>query len=97
MVGRICLDAAAPDGSSKLSEGNVFLESSRMMGSGARVRLRFDPSLGFRNMVKGTSSFGIFPGAIVALKGRNGSGDCFVAKEVICVNFIFYFIDIRGN
>ena len=85
VVGRICFDAASPDSSSRLNEGNICLESSRMMGSGKRVHLRFDPSLGFRNMVKGTSSFGIFPGAMVALKGRNGSGDCFVVKEVLCV------------
>jgi DNA polymerase alpha subunit B len=54
-----------------------------MMGSGARILLRFDPSLKIR---RGGTGIGLFPGAIVALKGRNGGGGWFSVTEVLSVS-----------
>ncbi|PAV21803.1 DNA polymerase subunit B [Pyrrhoderma noxium] len=81
VVGRICGDAENP--SLKLTDGSVFLESSRMMGAGARVPLHFSPTVKLRGMNLGVSSITLFPGEIVALKGRNGGGGTFVVDEIL--------------
>ncbi|CUA68780.1 DNA polymerase alpha subunit B [Schizosaccharomyces pombe 972h-] [Rhizoctonia solani] len=81
IVGRV-----VGDGDTKLGEGSVFLESSRMMGTGARTPLEFDPDLKIRcasSRGTGSTGIGLFPGMIVALKGRNGSGDSFVVSEFL--------------
>lgn len=81
VVGRIVSDSevVAP----KLNDGSIVLESSRMMGSGARVPLKFDSNFKIR---RGHSTAGFFPGAIVALKGRNGGGGWFSISEVLSVS-----------
>ena len=56
-----------------------------MMGSGVRVPLRFLPDVKVRGGPKGQASIGLFPGAIVALKGRNGGGGWFSVSEVMTV------------
>ena len=56
-----------------------------MMGSGVRVPLRFLPDVKVRGGPQGQSSIGLFPGAIVALKGRNGGGGWFSVSEVMTV------------
>lgn len=83
VVGRIVANAeiAATSGPSKLNEASVALESSRMMGSGVRVPLRFNTPL----KIHGSTRVGFFPGAIVALRGRNGGGSWFSVSEVISV------------
>jgi hypothetical protein len=88
VVGRICSDVEAS--SSKLAEGSIMLESSRMLGSGTRVLLRFSPELKLRGMAQGISGTGLFPGAIVALKGRNGGGNAFVVEEILGVSSCFW-------
>jgi len=56
------------------------------MGSGLfRVALRFEPNLKLRGVPEGSGSLSIFPGAIVALKGKNGSGSCFVVSEMLAL------------
>lgn len=70
----------------RLSEDAIFLESSRMMGSGGRVPLRFSSDLKLRGTVKGIGAVSFFPGAIVALKGKNGGGGWFVVREVLGVS-----------
>lgn len=88
VVGRICCDVEAS--SSKLTEENIVIETSRMMGSGSRVPIRFSPDMKLRGMSQGMMSAGFFPGAIVALRGRNGGGNSFVVSEVLGVcRFIF--------
>ncbi|KDQ09882.1 hypothetical protein BOTBODRAFT_58411 [Botryobasidium botryosum FD-172 SS1] len=77
IVGRIC---AEPD--TKLGETTLQLESSRMMGSGARVSLKFNPGAKLRAPAPGRSGLGLFPGAIVVLKGRNGGGGWFSVSEI---------------
>jgi DNA polymerase alpha subunit B len=90
VVGRIVANAeiAAMSGPSKLSEASVALESSRMMGSGVRVPLRFNTPL----KIYGSSRVGFFPGAIVALRGRNGGGGWFSVSEVLSVSEDLYHV-----
>jgi hypothetical protein len=63
-----------------------MLESSRTMGSGARVSLRFEPEVKIRGSVKGMGGIGLFPGAIVALRGKNGGGGWFLVTEILAVS-----------
>jgi DNA polymerase alpha subunit B len=56
-----------------------------MMGSGVRVPLKFMPDVKVRGGPKGQANIGLFPGAIVALKGRNGGGGWFSVSEVLTV------------
>lgn len=67
-VGRIASDT--PEG--KLNAASMVLETSRRMGAGLRVPLKL-----------GKSSFDVFPGKIVALKGINASGEYFTVSEVL--------------
>ncbi|KAH9989680.1 DNA polymerase alpha subunit B [Russula compacta] len=83
VVGRITVDAEASSGSGKLNEPGLHIESSRMMGSGVRVPLRFMPNFKVRGGPKGQGNISLFPGAIVALKGRNGGGGWFSVSEVM--------------
>ncbi|KAI0304348.1 DNA polymerase alpha/epsilon subunit B-domain-containing protein [Multifurca ochricompacta] len=83
VVGRIAIDAEVSSVSGKLNEASLYIESSRMMGSGVRVPLKFTPNFKVRGGPKGQANVGLFPGAIVALKGRNGSGDWFSVIEVM--------------
>jgi hypothetical protein len=55
------------------------------MGSGVRVPLKFIPNLKVRGGPKGQANVSLFPGAIVALKGKNGGGGWFSVFEVMAV------------
>ncbi|KAI0260193.1 DNA polymerase alpha subunit B [Gloeopeniophorella convolvens] len=83
VVGRITLDAEASSGHGKLNEASVYIESSRMMGSGARVPLKFTPNLKIKGGPRGQGNVSLFPGAIVAVKGRNGGGGWFTVYEIM--------------
>ncbi|TDL17712.1 DNA polymerase alpha, subunit B [Rickenella mellea] len=85
VVGRICNATSTPTTPAppKLTDSSLFLESSRMMGSGARVPLRFDAQLKVRGGIRGAGSVGLFPGALVALKGKNGGGGYFGVSEML--------------
>ncbi|KDQ62190.1 hypothetical protein JAAARDRAFT_189548 [Jaapia argillacea MUCL 33604] len=86
VVGRIALDAESSSASAvKLNESCIVLESSRWMGSGIRVPLRFDPQVKVRGGPKGSGGLGLFPGAIVALKGKNGGGGWFNVTEILAL------------
>lgn len=63
----------------------MVLESSRMLSSGARVPIRYDPALKIRGNIQGASGIGIFPGALVALRGKNGGGGYFLVSEILAV------------
>jgi len=62
---------------------SLVLESSRMMGSGMRVPIRFTPETKLRGAVKGVGGVSFFPGAIVALRGRNGGGGFYLVEEIL--------------
>ncbi|EJD04429.1 DNA polymerase alpha, subunit B [Fomitiporia mediterranea MF3/22] len=83
-VGRICIDVDAAT-SAKLTGENIFLETSRMMGSGSRISLRFSANLKLRGAPQGAGSAGLFSGAIVALRGRNGGGNFFAVDEILAL------------
>lgn len=56
-----------------------------MMGSGTRMPLRFEPEVKVRGGPKGIGGIGLFPGEIVALKGKNGGGGWFLVDEILAV------------
>jgi DNA polymerase alpha subunit B len=68
-VGRIACDPF--DG--KLNASSMVLETSRRMGAGIRVPLKFADNI----------SFDVFPGKIIALRGTNVGGQYFLASEVL--------------
>ena len=94
VVGRITVDAEASFGSGKLNEASLHLESSRMMGSGVRVPLKFMPNFKVRGGPKGQPNIYLFPGAIVALKGKNGGGGWFSVSEVMTVRLTRRFFPV---
>lgn len=67
----------------------MTLESSRALGSGKRVPLKFDVNVRVRGARKGVQGAGFFPGAIVALRGRNGGGGWFLVNEILSVACIY--------
>ncbi|KAH0832189.1 DNA polymerase alpha/epsilon subunit B-domain-containing protein [Lanmaoa asiatica] len=83
VVGRIVHDAEVSASGAKLNELSLVLESSRMMGSGVRVPIRFTPETKLRGGVRGVGGISFFPGAIVALRGRNGGGGFFLVEELL--------------
>ena len=96
VVGRITLDAEASSGSGKLNEPSLHIESSRKMGSGARVPLKFMPNFKVRGGPKGQANVSLFPGAIIALKGSNRGGGWFSVSEVMTVRLTCQLI-FRGD
>lgn len=66
-----------------------MLESSRMLCGGVRVPLRFADSVKIRGGAQGAGALSLFPGAIVALKGKNGSEKWFLASEILAVRGFF--------
>lgn len=87
-IGRILVP---PTDTSKATLNNLYLQSSRMVGSGHVVSLRFvEPGrLKVRGGAPGVRGFGLFPGALVCVRGRNGGGNEFVVDEVLMVSIIF--------
>jgi DNA polymerase alpha subunit B len=89
-VGRIVLDSesasAAVAGGVKLNEASLVFESSRTSGAGARTPLRFTPDVKVHGSMHGMGGIGLFPGAIVALRGKNGGAGWFEAKEILSVS-----------
>ncbi|OCH91876.1 DNA polymerase alpha subunit B [Obba rivulosa] len=83
VVGRVTFDSESISSSVKLNEASLALESSRMMGAGARIPVRFDPGVKIRKGKAGIGGIGLFPGAMVALKGKNGGGGYFLATEIL--------------
>ncbi|WWC66502.1 uncharacterized protein I206_100404 [Kwoniella pini CBS 10737] len=81
-VGRIL---SPPTDTSKATASSLFLESSRLLGAGKRIALRFAPagSLKVRGGPPGVKGFGLFPGCLACVKGRNGGGGVFVVDEIL--------------
>lgn len=86
IVGRVVLDSeSSSSGAVKLNEASLALESSRIMGSGVRVSLKFDAQTKIRGGAEGASGLGLFPGAIAAFRGKNGGGGWFLVSEILSV------------
>ena len=86
MVGRITQETEAAASSTKLDDMTTCLESSRMHGSGSRIPLRFNSTIKIRGCINKGESIGLFSGAIVALKGKNGGGGWFQVSEILAVS-----------
>lgn len=84
VVGRIWQDPETAAGA-KLLESSLWIESSRMLASGARVPLRLDPAIKVKGCVQGSGGHGFYPGQIVALQGRNGGGGYFHATSILSI------------
>lgn len=83
VVGRLC-----PEGEGvKMTETSTWLETSRTLGSGARILLKFVPGMTVKGASPGSGGVGMFPGCIVALKGRNGGGKLFSVSQIWMVSF----------
>ncbi|KAJ7829053.1 DNA polymerase alpha/epsilon subunit B-domain-containing protein [Mycena leptocephala] len=83
VVGRIIHDDDAVEESAKLADGAISFESSRALGNGTRIPLRFDWNLKIRGCAQGSGSTAFFPGAIAALRGKNGGGGYFQVSEIL--------------
>ena len=87
VVGRVTLDSDSSSvGPVKLNEASLALESSRAMGSGIRTPFKFEPTVKIRGGSSSVGGAGFFPGAIVALKGKNGGGGWFMVSEILSVS-----------
>ncbi|KAJ7712429.1 DNA polymerase alpha/epsilon subunit B-domain-containing protein [Mycena metata] len=83
VVGRIIHDDDVAEESAKLADNAISLECSRALGNGARVPLRFDWNLKIHRGAQGSGNVAFFPGALVALRGKNGGGGYFQVSEVL--------------
>lgn len=88
-VGRIL---SSQTDSAKVTASSLFLESSRLLGAGKRIGLRFAPDVKVRGGAPGVKGFGLFPGCLVCVKGRNGGGGIFVVEEVLMVSLVTVFV-----
>merc|ERR1711971_1085779 len=68
-VGRIACDQ--PNG--KLNAASVVIETSRRMGAGLRIPLKFQDGV----------AYDVFPGKIMACRGTNVSGEYFSVAEIL--------------
>ncbi|KAK0540530.1 DNA-directed DNA polymerase alpha subunit pol12 [Tilletia horrida] len=102
LTGAISVDASAPSNSSSASKSKqgggaypllprltpqgIYLETSRVLGSGSRTRLVFSPTCTVKGAPPGAANpIGLFPGMIVGCKGRNVGGDSFRVEEILLV------------
>ena len=85
VVGSITIHDDGPSSTVKLTDSTIALQASRSTGSGVVVPLHFDPGLKVRGNPRGIASTSLFPGAIVALCGKNGGGGWFLVVEVLVV------------
>ncbi|KAJ7482887.1 hypothetical protein B0H11DRAFT_1914970 [Mycena galericulata] len=83
VVGPMMQDDDAAEDLAKLADGGIVLESSRSMENGVCVSLRFDANLKIRGGAQGNGCGIFFPGAIAALRGKNGGGGCFEVSEIL--------------
>ncbi|SCZ98672.1 BZ3500_MvSof-1268-A1-R1_Chr7-1g09237 [Microbotryum saponariae] len=81
VCGRLCPESDQ----AKMTDTSTWLESSRALGSGFRVLLKFEPGMKVRGAPPGAGGIGLFPGCMVALKGRNGGGKLFAVDEIMMV------------
>ncbi|KAA1101900.1 DNA-directed DNA polymerase alpha subunit pol12 [Puccinia graminis f. sp. tritici] len=77
--GRICAETQ----DSKISDQACWLETSRMIGHGRRIRLQWADDLKVHGVGSQEEGIGLFPGAIVGLRGRNGGGTYFSVQEIL--------------
>ncbi|KAJ3754976.1 DNA polymerase alpha/epsilon subunit B-domain-containing protein [Lentinula raphanica] len=82
VVGRIVHNL---ESDAKLTEATLTLETSRRLSdhSGKRISVRLDPALKIRGGAQGAGGLGMFPGAVIGFKGKNGGTSTFSATEIL--------------
>lgn len=75
-VGRIVSDSPTSEG--LLNVESLAIETSRSTGIGRRIRLNFE-------MI---SDLSVFPGQIVAMKGKNANGEYFMVSEILKIPYL---------
>lgn len=80
-IGRLCSETDI----AKLTDTSTWLESSRSLGAGSRVLLKFEPDMKVRGAPVGSGGMGIFPGCVAGVRGRNGGGKVFSVSEIMMV------------
>lgn len=83
------IEPAKHAASQKLSLTAMTLETSRLLGAGSRIPLRFEKDARVRGADDGQGGVGLFAGMIVAVKGRNAGGNYLGVNEVIVVRLAF--------
>jgi DNA polymerase alpha subunit B len=88
-VGRICTDVHATklQDAADRNKTSIWLESSRMMGGGNRMELRFDAEVVVRGSEAADGGASLFPGEILGVKGRNVGGQFFQVSELLMVRW----------
>ncbi|CAH02471.1 DNA-directed DNA polymerase alpha subunit POL12 [Kluyveromyces lactis] len=75
-VGRIVPDSVNAEG--PLNVDSLAIETSRSTGIGRRIRLNFEK----------IQNLSVFPGQIVALKGKNANGEYFVVEDILKIPYL---------
>ncbi|KAL7415252.1 DNA polymerase alpha subunit B N-terminal-domain-containing protein [Mrakia frigida] len=71
------------DSTTKLNDSSLLLQASRSTGSGSRTPLRFTSNVVVRGGAPGVGGAGMFRGAVMGFKGRNGGGGWFLVEEIL--------------
>ncbi|CED82061.1 DNA polymerase alpha-primase complex, polymerase-associated subunit B [Phaffia rhodozyma] len=80
-VGQITIDPEQT--TSKLNDHSLVLQTSRIVGAGGRIPIRFTEGCKVRGGPEGVGSVGLFSGGVWGFMGRNGSGREFWVDEVL--------------
>lgn len=75
-VGRLVPDSPNSDGT--LNIESLAIETSRSTGIGRRIRVNFEK----------IDDISLFPGQIVALKGKNANGEYFMVDELLKIPYL---------
>jgi DNA polymerase alpha subunit B len=86
IVGSITVHNDGLPNTTRLTNSSIALQASRSTGSGVVVPLSFDPFFKVRGNSRGLAPSSLFPGAVVALRGKNGGGGWFLVTEVLFVS-----------
>jgi hypothetical protein len=71
-----------------MNDSSVWLETSRQVGLGQRVRLN----------ISSVASYSLFPGQIVGSVGVNNTGkDVFLASKLLQVILFCFYLDLSSN
>lgn len=82
--GRICAETQ----DAKVSDQACWLETTRMIGHGRRIRLQWSDDLKVHGVGSNEGGIGLFPGAVVGLRGRNGGGAYFNVQEILSMPIV---------
>ncbi|KAK4056532.1 DNA-directed DNA polymerase alpha subunit pol12 [Microbotryomycetes sp. JL221] len=82
VIGRLCPETD----NAKMTKTSTWIEPPRSLcdgGGNSRVLLKFEQDMKVKGSPPGSGGIGLFPGCLVALKGRNGGGSMFSVSEIL--------------